>query len=459
MLSYKLKTPLEIVEEIAKESSRNKKVEILKSAISQNPLFKMVLEATYNPYITYGVKAVPEFEDIQYKVSGIMTLNKFIKTDLYAKLAKRAVTGNDAMAMLKNSLEQLHQDDRVIAVRILGRDLRCGISVKSINKACPGLIPEYNVMLASEFDQDTVDKMGDPIVQLKVDGMRACAHVIDGVVTFRSRKGHEIDVGDDLRNEVLEYVKLSNNPSNVVFDGELIAMATSNTTVVANRERGNGLLNKCMRGTASEDEKKRVRFVVFDYLLQSWFDGSKTCNVPYRHRLNSLLEVLRLKDSKLVWPVRTFDCKRSEIQSVFEDVLSDGEEGLLIKDGLGYWEPKRSKQWIKLKAVLSTDLVVVDVLEGVGKYAGMMGSLKVETSCGQLTAYVGTGFSDEDRRNITKDDIGRIVEVRYNSVIIAREGFARPTLYLPVFGGFRDDKEAANTYSDIRSVMTRGNKK
>lgn len=103
-------------------------------------------------------------------------------------------------------------------------------------------------------------------------------------------------------------------------------------------------------------------------------------------------------------------------------------EGYVLKNS-------NMSDWWKLKPVKTIDLIVTDLQDGRGKYLGMVGALHVATKEGYELARV-SGMSDEIREEITEDDIGRIVEVRYQYV--GSQGRLRH----PAFIRWRDDKTA-----------------
>ena len=84
----------------------------------------------------------------------------------------------------------------------------------------------------------------------------------------------------------------------------------------------------------------------------------------------------------------------------------------------------------------NADLIITGWTEGEGKYAGLIGALKVSTCDGEELASV-SGMTDDVRRLISSSPesfLGRVCEVQYQNV--AKLGRLRH----PVFLGFRDDK-------------------
>ena len=91
------------------------------------------------------------------------------------------------------------------------------------------------------------------------------------------------------------------------------------------------------------------------------------------------------------------------------------------------------------------DLKVVGIIEGTGKYEGMMGSVSVESSDGKLKVDVGSGWNDEQRKNGI--EVGSIITVEANDIITNRSNDTF-SLFLPIFVEERLDKTEADSYDD-----------
>lgn len=66
------------------------------------------------------------------------------------------------------------------------------------------------------------------------------------------------------------------------------------------------------------------------------------------------------------------------VDVLMDEVLSDGGEGLMLRDPGSRWVCKRSDSLLKLKPILLGDGEVVGWEPGEGKYTGMLGSVVVE---------------------------------------------------------------------------------
>ena len=338
-------------------------------------------------------------------------------------------------------LESLSADDAAVITRIIEKDLRCGVSEATVNKIWPGLIPTYPVMLASGFDEKIMNKMTYPAyVQLKLDGMRFNAVVKNGTVEFRSRNGKQIHLLGHLEKEFLELA--GNNLT--VFDGELVVLDANG---IMNRQKGNGILNKAVKGTISDKEAGMVHATIWDVIPFTDFQTGH-CDTPYGDRFN-MLEQMEL-------PVRISLIENIEVASedeahhIFEEYFQSGEEGIILKDITQGWEDKRVKHQVKFKGELECDLKCVDWQEGTGKNVGKLGALVLESEDGGVKVNVGSGFTDEQRDKYTREEtVGKVVAVKYNARIQDKKTLQH-SLFLPVFLELREDKAIADASSSIK---------
>jgi ATP-dependent DNA ligase len=153
--------------------------------------------------------------------------------------------------------------------------------------------------------------------------------------------------------------------------------------------------------------------------------------------------------NKKVWLV-TSDIVNTldEANEIFNKYLTQGLEGIILKDGSGPWEDKRAKHQIKFKGELECDLKIVAVEEGTGKYEGMLGAIVCESSDGVVKVNVGSGFNDTHRKTFKeKDLLGKIVSVKYNARIKNKLG--EESLFLPIFIEIREDKNRADNSKEI----------
>ena len=430
----------ELLNQLASDNSRIFKENLLKIHKDDDTL-KRVVSMALDPMLQFYIRKIPDYVTMPGETETLeWALGRL------SVLSTREKTGNAAIEHLRMVLSSINTNDAKVIERVIEKDLKCGVSVSTVNKIWPKLIHEYPIMLASGFDQKLVDDITFPAVaQLKLDGMRANVVVENGKVSVFSRNGKPVDLLGHFDEVFLAMAE----GQDMVFDGELMVMLEDGKFM--DRKGGNGICNKAVKGTISDREASMIHIVLYDLIddLEAWRKG--THKVAYRDRVTKLSNKLKkfpntkgsLVDGKLVsYP--------HEAEEYFNEVFARGEEGIILKDLQFVWEDKRSKGLIKFKGELECDMRVVGWEEGTGKNVGRLGALVIESEDGIIQTNVGTGFSDEQRAEFTPENtIGKIVSIIYNARIKSK-GDAKERLFLPRFIELREDKDKADSSKDIK---------
>ena len=414
---------------LASNNSRNFKLELLESHKSDETL-KEIINLALNPFINFYIRKIPQYftdKEFSHYVSLEDALNSL------SALYNRELTGNAAIYYLSSLLGSMSSDDAKVIERIISKDLKCGVSIATVNKIWKNFIPEFPVMLASQYSERLIEKINwSAIVQEKIDGARFSAIVSENTVEFFSRNGKVIEIPNkELQNDFIQLGKRFNE--SVVFDGELIVVNDDNGVV--ERKTSNGIMNKCIQGTITEKEAMNFRTVIWDYIPLTEFKKG-FWNVTNEERINTLLAINF--HSKYIDVVTTnFVNNLEEAIILFQKNLQLGKEGIILKDRLGIWENKRSTKLIKFKNELEMDMEVIDWIEGTGKYEGMLGSLTCRNN--DVIVNVGSGFTENERKVLTRDYmVGKIITVKYNEVIEDKRT-GQKSLFLPIFVTIRED--------------------
>lgn len=174
---------------------------------------------------------------------------------------------------------------------------------------------------------------------------------------------------------------------------------------------GRGQFSKAVstvRQQAADDASWRaMRFMVFDLPAQP---GSFTKRIP------ALRGLIARIDQPWVQAVTQFRvASHAELQRLLAKTVRLGGEGLMLHRGSSLYKGQRSDDLLKVKTHEDTEARVVSHIPGKGRYDGMMGALLVEMpevagKRGQQFK-LGTGFSDEQRRN--PPPLGSTVTYRY----------------------------------------------
>lgn len=419
-----------LFEELAENNSRLFK-EAKMMEYQNDWLLKKVFFAALDPFTNYYIRKIPDYE---WTVFGpTWSLSEAI--DRLDKLKDRTYTGHAGQNWLKETLEGCEDTDDVEVIKkIIMGDFRCGVGGTIANKVWPGLIREFPVMLATASSEKVNAKMKFPAaVQLKLDGMRFTC--VNGLIHSRSGKVYE---GADVLAKLFPNMPYA-------YDGEL--WVDDGTGKPLPRSKGNGIITKALKGTISEKEANLINCTVWDIIpLDDWEAGK--CDIPYRLRLWKLRDMLTDFHPKIhvieTHIVDDFD----SVNALFADSLEAGEEGVMVKAMEEPWTNDRVKHQIKYKAERSADLICVGWEFGKGKYANMVGKLKLETSCGTIAVSVGSGLTDDDRKKPGEYYLDRIIEITYNERIKA-DSEKKESLFLPRFETVRFDKDVANSADEL----------
>ena len=438
-----MSTVSNIIQQLSQTSSRNQKLAILEQN-ANNQILRRAFECALNPFIQYWIKNVPA------KVSQLDPAQSLDwGLDQLTLLADRTYTGHAGLSHLDSIIQSLEKEDAAIIQMIVHhRDLRCGVSDKTVNRVWKGLISEFPAMKCSKNDPRLLKKMNYPaIVQKKEDGARLIiTAAADRTIGYFARSGRELSehfgpVFNDIVMNLLEKY-----PAGFALDGELLSRGS-------NRQTGNGLMTKAIRNTITRDEVETLYFVAWDFIpIDDFWNGKST--MPYSDRYEQLDSLLSNIDTDLLQLVYTRVVDNLEqAELIFGQMLNEGFEGIILKDQSGIFEGnKRVRHQIKFKAEETVELRITDLVEGTGKNSGRLGAFRMQSDDCQIIVNVGTGISDMQRKEYwdnPHDVLGQIGEVQYNSVIQNKTDDQVYSLFLPVFKRIRADKTVTNSVADI----------
>lgn len=411
-----------------------------------------LLRACYDPFVTFGVKQVGVTEGI---TGADNPWEEF--SELLVKLSKRELTGHaarDAIVAISTRFDSVEWN--VFCRPIILKDIRAGISEKTINKVCKRTefeIPVFGCQLATSCD-DRPEMKGLKRLEPKLDGVRALFMVefIDldsGLnrqpkITCYSRNGKVFENFDHICRQIEKHADTISRKCKVmghsmydgyVLDGEVIGKSFNDLMKQARRKSD----------VAATDSI----FYVFDVLpLDSFREGH--WNAQLEKRISTLEEMRPLfdkMDNVDLLPHLMVDLDTAEGRDQFRRYANDqvnlGFEGIMIKEMKAPYVCKRSTDWMKWKPVITVDLEVIDVEEGTGKNLGRLGALVCSgVDDGKtITVNCGSGFSDLQRDDIWLNRdvvVGQTAEVMADAVSQNQDGTY--SLRFPRFVRFRDDK-------------------
>lgn len=438
----------EILDAIAATSKRSEKERILMSmSAEQESLFKEVVKAAYDPFVNYWIRSPQVSFDSQI-IGSDAELRRAL--DELIPLKERAYTGNAARDHLAKVLANSSDHTASIIARVVDRDLRVGCSVSTFNKIWPGLIPEFELMACHTLDEKTSGSMVYPAyAQLKYDAARVAIIVNHGTVSYRTRNGLTYNFTNVALDNLFLTASMKLGRESLVFDGELYQRLPNGQP--ASRTVSNGIATKMIRGTSTPEDWENIGISVWDVVpLESFTAGY--CKTTYSERFDLIKQMF--PDVGVVQCANNVMVKDyDEAVALAKKYIAKGFEGIILKNPNAPWEAKRSKNCLKVKAVRQADLKIVGAVEGTGKYVGALGAFICESADGRVKVNVGTGLSDEDRRQMWEDRYNlfdSIITIEYNELIKPKNSDTY-SLFLPRVIELRMDKDVADDFEKISS--------
>ena len=425
--------PQTIIQRLEADNSRLAKEAILAEAMQEGLTeffegVKMALDKLY----TFGIKQVPVKEEDDGQ--GLTWIN-FL--ELARALNSRQLTGTAArdavnLAMSVASKEQWNDWYR----RILIKDLRCGVSEKTVNSVAKKqkqpdyVVPVFECMLAHDGANHDSKITGKKILQPKLDGVRVLT-IVDlesNTVTQYSRNGKELVNFTHITEGLARYK--DSFLRSMVIDGEIVSKSFQDLMTQVHRK--------------DNVQAQDARLMVFDMIPLFEFKQGKS-TMGQRRRHNFVLQHKELFDqvgSIDIIPQIEVDLDTFMGDTEFKDynkkMVEEGYEGIMVKDPDAKYECKRSTHWLKIKPFIEVSLTVVETEEGTGRNQGKMGALICEgVEDGKtIRVNVGSGFTDQDRDDFWNCRVdGQVIEVRADAITQNQDGSY--SLRFPRFLRFR----------------------
>ena len=418
--------PWKIIQELESDNSRLKKEAIIRrESDAENIRFFNGVGAALDGFRTFGVQKVP----VAKKDGTGITQTEF--DDVLRQLESRTLTGNEMRDTIQDLCDRSNMEEwNDWYRRILIKDLRCGVTHKTINKHSTMKVPVFECMLADDSKKHEKKMTGEVYVEPKLDGVRVitiCDVDKDEVKMF-SRNGKELTNFPKIQEQFDSM--LDQMAESMVFDGEV--MSDDFQTLMREIHR---------KGGAKTDD---AVLNVFDCIpLWAFMEGGYSASLQTRKEMMDEYE-FGPNISKVEFVRMNLD--EDDGQKQFADYnklcIDKGFEGIMVKPMAGVYECKRSSLWLKVKPFIEVSLKVVDTEEGTGRNVGKLGALIVEgTDMDKfIRTNVGSGLTDEDRETFWKAKdklIGQIVEVRADAITQNQDTTSEWSLRFPRFLRFR----------------------
>ena len=421
-----------VIRSLEEHSSRLNKEAIIEAQLDNEELFEGFYLAL-SPFVTFGVKKVPSSSGPDGQGLPWAAFK-----ELCNLLATRQLTGDDARSAIELALSASTKNQwNDWYRRILIKDLRCGVSEKTVNKIKKNAIPLFECMLAHDGANHEKKVVGKKLLEPKLDGVRVVT-VIDaeaGTATMYSRNGKVLENFGHITAAIEANTELFDR--SIVLDGEMVSSSFQALMKQVHRKEN-----------AQTDD---ARLMVFDVLPLSEFRAGKS--ILGQKRRSNLLRSMQATLDKVgsidIIPQIEVDLGsyvgELQFKQYNKDAIEAGYEGIMIKDLDAVYECKRSASWLKMKPFIEVSLTVVAVEEGTGKNAGRLGALicEGEDDGKKIQVNVGSGLTDDQRTEFWADQqdlLGQIVEIRADAATLNQDSEELYSLRFPRFLRFRGFK-------------------
>ncbi|OGK56580.1 hypothetical protein A3J15_01635 [Candidatus Roizmanbacteria bacterium RIFCSPLOWO2_02_FULL_38_10] len=294
-------------------------------------------------------------------------------------------------------------------IGFIGRQIKKS-GVAGLRLVEPKLFTPIIMMKAERLSsaKDILEKVPKAMIEPKYDGFRLQIHANKSDIKLYSRSLEDVSF---MYPDVVEGVKKEIIAKEIIFEGEAIGYNPLINSFLPFQET---VQRKRKYDIAEKAKEIPLKLFAFELL---YADGINYLNIPFEKRRSILEKSIKLTGSKstdtlLVSPKQTADSEKT-INLSFEDAISKGLEGIMIKKIDGIYQPgARGWNWIKYKRSYASriddtiDCLVMGYDLGHGKRtdfgigAFLVGILDEKKQQFMTVAKIGTGLTDEEWKTL-----------------------------------------------------------
>jgi DNA ligase-1 len=359
-----------------------------------------------SPFITFGVKKVPTHGGPDGQGLPWVAFK-----ELCELLRTRQLTGDaarDAIELALSASTQAQWNNWYR--RILIKDLRCGVSEKTINKIVKNAVPLFECMLAHDGANHESKVSGKKLLEPKLDGVR-CLTIVDyeaRTVVQYSRNGKVLENFSHITDGLLQHI--DDFERSYVIDGEVVSSSFQALMTQVNRK--------------SDVKADDAVLMAFDIIPLSEFKAGKS--KLGQKRRSAMLKGFKASFDKVgsidIVPQKEVDLDdfvgQIDFKEFNKEAIDKGFEGIMIKDPEAPYVCKRHVAWLKQKPFIEVSLTIVGIEPGTGKNEGKMGAAicEGEEDGKFIRVNVGSGWTDDQRAEVDDSVIGQVLEVRADAI-------------------------------------------
>ena len=394
----------------------------------KSDLLKEILEYTYNPHKKYKIDE-GKYDKITTTIGNKLNLHQEdwndFKSFLDTLAEKKSATDKDVLA-IKTFIDKYEEAD--FLKMVLFKDLRLNMNIKKFQKIWPNFCVEPQVQLAQKFEGV---KYPYSLYSRKLDGLRA--YYKDGVAISRTNKPHKTEPLAHITAQLKQFVDYDA----WVYDGEIIYLnpdGTEDFTKAISLARSDNRTPEC----------DNLYYCIFDMIQKEAFENKTPDVATFKDEYTRMKAHLGIVEEKRDWYVTSQpnilllkQVDETKLEELQQNRIKYNYEGIMIRNADAHYEYKRSNNIRKIKEMQDTEVKLLGMEAGTGKFANTLGAMVADYNGYELK--IGSGFSDEQRKHYWQhrdEYVGKYVKVKYFEKTVNQQG--GESLRFPIFLCFRD---------------------
>ena len=394
----------------------------------KSDLLKEILEYTYNPHKKYKIDE-GKYDKITTTIGNKLSLHQEdwndFKSFLDTLAEKKSATDKDVLA-IKTFIDKYEEAD--FLKMVLFKDLRLNMNIKKFQKVWPNFCVEPQVQLAQKFEGV---KYPYSLYSRKLDGLRA--YYKDGVAISRTNKPHKTEPLAHITAQLKQFVDYDT----WVYDGEIIYLnpdGTEDFTKAISLARSDNRTPEC----------DNLYYCIFDMIQKEAFENKIPDVATFKDEYTRMKAHLGIVEEKRDWYVTSQpnilllkQVDETGLEELQQNRIKYNYEGIMIRNADAHYEYKRSNNIRKIKEMQDTEVKLLGMEAGTGKFANTLGAMVADYNGYELK--IGSGFSDEQRKHYWQhrdEYVGKYVKVKYFEKTVNQQG--GESLRFPIFLCFRD---------------------
>lgn len=394
----------------------------------KSDLLKEILEYTYNPHKKYKIDE-GKYDKITTTIGNKLSLHQEdwndFKSFLDTLAEKKSATDKDVLA-IKTFIDKYEEAD--FLKMVLFKDLRLNMNIKKFQRVWPNFCVEPQVQLAQKFEGV---KYPYSLYSRKLDGLRA--YYKDGVAISRTNKPHKTEPLAHITAQLKQFVDYDA----WVYDGEIIYLnpdGTEDFTKAISLARSDNRTPEC----------DNLYYCIFDMIQKEAFENKTPDVATFKDEYTRMKAHLGIVEEKRDWYVTSQpnilllkQVDEIGLEELQQNRIKYNYEGIMIRNADAHYEYKRSNNIRKIKEMQDTEVKLLGMEAGTGKFANTLGAMVADYNGYELK--IGSGFSDEQRKHYWQhrdEYVGKYVKVKYFEKTVNQQG--GESLRFPIFLCFRD---------------------